>query len=212
MGRSGVEGIGCRQPCMTTRRNGWKWIRCFVLGLLTVGSLPLAATGQNESSASTPEVASPWQVSVRLGLTDFRPDIDSPGSLSTVSIERGLSERFTLGLEAGLGSVTQAGRCSVGTEVEFGCEKASLWPSVGAGARFQSFDLGPYIRHYLLGQLGGHGSDFVRYYDFGQGLSIQAMGDIAILIELRHRSGAADGVVYFFGLARALGAPAAASR
>ncbi len=183
-----------------------------IVGLSTLAMLwivavatPLPGAGQDESSSSSSALR-PWHLSFRAGVTDLSRDVNAPGSLTAVGLERTLFQRLSLGAEAGIGSIDRVGRCTVGTEIAFPCDKVSWWPTFGVGARVHLFTFdGLHARHYLSAQIGAHGPDFERFHDLGMGVGFEAVGNFDVGFELRVRHGVVNGPLYLFTVSRRIG-------
>ena len=205
MGGGSVRSL---EECSVRRREGDPCVqRLWVLAMLwTVAvATPLPVAGQDESSSSSSTVRH-WHLSVRAGVTDLSRDVNAPGSLTVVGLERTLLRRFSLGAEVGIGSIDRVGRCTVGTEIAFPCDKVSWWPTFGVGARLHLFTFdGLHAGHYLSAQIGAHGPDFERFHDLGMGVAFEAVGNFDVGFELRVRHGVVNGPLYFFTVSRPIG-------
>jgi hypothetical protein len=167
--------------------------------------MPTATLAAQEASPSATIDRGPWELATQVGLTSFGVDQSSPGSMSTVGIGRRLGNRFTVGVEGGLGSIQTTGVCRLGNLTPFQCSQSSLWPSIGVDTRFVVLNgAGAASRSYLVAQVLAHGPNLVASYDLGIGLSLRAIAGVDVGLELRHRFGydGASGGMYFFRISR----------
>jgi hypothetical protein len=169
-------------------------------------ALPVEASAQGPETPPAP-VPRTWWWSAGLGLTDLSADQDTPGSMTSLRLERRSERSLSLYAEGGIGLIHQAGHCEAlgGRRVE--CVKHAWWPDLGLGLRMNAYRPSA-SGLYLLGELGWQGPDLEAYLDTGIGVAFSTAAGFEVGAEIRGRKGwgsGLDGAAYFFRIARPLG-------
>jgi len=113
-------------------------------------------------ASEAPEHARNWRLSAAAGVTGFDREVDAPGDLVLLGVERKLGSRLACGADLGFGSTARRGQCPAQTK----CPVAEYWATYEAGADFRLFRLGE-ASTGIATHVGAAGPDAEQFYDVG---------------------------------------------